>query len=145
LVWHFCSKTNSDKLEKLQHIALKIAFNDFESNYETLLNKADMPTLHLSRIRTMATETFKSIYKISPPYLHDLVKLKQSSYSFRYNNMVDVPNIKTDRYGRKSFKFEAAQVWNSLPNNIRVAEEYKDFARLIRTWCGQTCKCTACR
>ena len=93
----------------------------------------------------MATETFKSIYKISPPYLHDLVKLKQSSYSFRYNNMVDVPNIKTDRYGRKSFKFEAAQVWNSLPNNIRVAEEYKDFARLIRTWCGPTCKCTACR
>ena len=145
LVWHFCSKTNSDKLEKLQHRALRITFNDFSSNYETLLKKADMPTLHLSRIRSMAIETFKSIYKISPPCLHNLVTLKNSSYSFRYNNIVEVPNIKTDRYGRKSFSFEAAQVWNSLPNNIRIVESYKDFVRLIRTWCGPTCKCTVCR
>ena len=94
LVWHFCSKTNSDKLEKLQHRALRITFNDFSSNYETLLKKADMPTLHLSRIRSMAIETFKSIYKISPPCLHNLVTLKNSSYSFRYNNIVEVPNIK---------------------------------------------------
>ena len=83
LVWHFCSKTNSDKLEKLQHRALRITFNDFNSNYETLLTKADMPTLHLSRIRSMAIETFKSIYKKAPPYLHNLVTLKNYSYSFR--------------------------------------------------------------
>ena len=81
----------------------------------------------------MAIETFKSIYKISPPCLHNLVTLKNSSYSFRYNNIVEVPNIKTDRYGRKSFKFEAAQVWNSLPNSIRVVVNYKDCVRLIRT------------
>ena len=47
LSWHFCSKTNPDKLEKLQHRALRITFTDFESNYETLLNKADMPILHI--------------------------------------------------------------------------------------------------
>ncbi len=101
LIWHFCSKANSYKLEKLQHRALRITFNDFNSSYETLLNKANMPTLHLTRIRTMAIETFKCIYKISPPYLHDLVTPKKSSYSFRYNNMVDVPNFKTDSYGKK--------------------------------------------
>ena len=145
LIWHFCSKANSYKLEKLQHRALRITFNDFNSSYETLLNKANMPTLHLTRIRTMAIETFKCIYKISPPYLHDLVTLKNSSYSFRYNNTVEVPNFKTDSYGRKSFSYEATQIWNSLPNDIRSAEDYKVFVRLIRTWCGPTCKCSLCR
>ncbi len=44
LVWHFCSKTNSDKLEKIQHRALRITFNDFSSSYETLLDRAIIPT-----------------------------------------------------------------------------------------------------
>jgi len=76
LVWHFCSKSNAESLEKLQHRALRITFNDFTSSYADLLTRANMPTLHLSRTRDIALETFKSLYKISPPYLHDLVKLK---------------------------------------------------------------------
>jgi len=144
LVWHFCSKTNSDKLEKLQHRALRITFNDFSSSYETLLDRANMPTLHLSRLRTMAIEAYKIIFKLSPPYLHNLMKIKHSSYSFRYSNTAEVPHIRTESYGRKSFSFEAAQVWNSLPNTIRCAENYKEFVRLIRTWCGPSCKCSLC-
>ena len=36
----------------------------------------------------------------------------------------------------KSFRFEAAQVWNSLPNEVRLAENYKQFRRLLKTWDG---------
>ena len=32
LVWHFCSKRSSDKLEKLQFRALRLVFNDFSSS-----------------------------------------------------------------------------------------------------------------
>ena len=35
IVWHFCSKTNTEKLEKLQYIGLKIVFNAYEASYET--------------------------------------------------------------------------------------------------------------
>ena len=38
----------------------------------------------------------------------------------------------------KSFRFEAAQVWNSLPNEIRLAENFNQFKRLLRTWDGMT-------
>ena len=40
LVWHFCNKTNTEKLEKLQLRALRIVFNDFNSSYSDLLIKA---------------------------------------------------------------------------------------------------------
>ena len=81
----------------------------------------------------MAIETFKSIYKLAPPYLHNLITIKKIFIFFQIHQHGRVPNIKSDRYGRKSFKFGAAQVWNSLPNSIRVVVNYKDCVRLIRT------------
>ena len=56
LVWHFCSKANTEKLEKLQYRALRIVFNDYISSYESLLSKVNLPTLHMNRLRCIATE-----------------------------------------------------------------------------------------
>ena len=78
-----------------------------------------MPTLHISRIRLIAVETFKILHKMSPVYLQDLLSYKNSIYSFRYDNLVDVPRVRTTKYGKSSFCYEAAGVWNSLPNDLR--------------------------
>ena len=106
LVWHFCSNASTDKLEKMQYIAVRLVFNDFTSSYDDLLTKANMPTLHISRIRTIAIEAFKILYKMSPKYLHDLVSFKNTNIFFRYENLVDVPSVRTSRYGKATFRFE---------------------------------------
>ena len=36
IVWHFCSKTSTDKMEKLQYRALRLVYSDFDSSYEEL-------------------------------------------------------------------------------------------------------------
>ena len=46
----------------------------------------------------MALECFKILYKLSPPCLYDLVVLKNSKYSFRYSNNVEIPRVKTTYY-----------------------------------------------
>ena len=46
-VWHFCSKTSSVKMKKLQCRALCLVFNDFKSSYVAPLKKVNMPILHL--------------------------------------------------------------------------------------------------
>ena len=40
--------------------------------------------------------------------------------SFRYDNLVDVPRVRTTKYGKSSFCYEAAGVWNSLPNDLPI-------------------------
>ena len=40
LVWHFCSKTSTDKMEKLEYRALRLVYSDFDRCYEDLLKKA---------------------------------------------------------------------------------------------------------
>ena len=62
IVWHFCSKANTNKLEKLQYRALRIVYNDYTSSYESLQEKVKLQTLHLNRLQNIAIETFKCLH-----------------------------------------------------------------------------------
>ena len=39
IIWHFCSKVNTEKLEKLQYSGLKIVYIFYVSSYKELLKK----------------------------------------------------------------------------------------------------------
>ena len=124
LAWHFCTEKNSKKIEKVQERALRFVYEDYNSSYDNLLKKAKVPSLQIRRMRTMALETFKIMNKLSPSCLHSLVHLRNSKYYFRYNNILDIPQVRTSRYGKKTFKFAAATLWNSLPNHFRTENSF---------------------
>jgi hypothetical protein len=77
LAWHFCSKANTIKLEKIQERALRFIYEDYNSTHEELLHIAKVPSVQIRRMRTMALKCFKILYKLSPPCLNDLVVLKK--------------------------------------------------------------------
>ena len=92
----------------------------------------------------MACEVFKIVNKLSQEYINDLVKIKPSTYNFRAERHAEVTRVNTTRYGLRSFRSEAARAWNSLPNELRVADSYPQFGRMIRSWDGLGCKCPLC-
>ena len=61
LVWMFCSAKLKQKQENIQKRALRFLYNDDESTYEELLHKAKKPTIEIRKLRTLATEIFKTI------------------------------------------------------------------------------------
>ena len=145
LAWHFCTEKNSKKLEKVQERALRFAYDNYSSTYDELLTIAKVPSLQIRRMRTMALETFKIINKIAPVCLHDLLHIKNSKYNFRYTNILDVPQVRTTRYGKKCFRFAAATLWNGFPNHFREANSFSHFKSLIQSWNGSDCCCSACQ
>ena len=110
LTWHFCTEQNSNKIEKIQERALRFIYNDSDSSYETLLQNSKLPSLKIQRMRTTALETFKIIHKKSPLFLQDLVTIKNNIYNFRYINTADIPRPRTTKYGKNSFRYEAARL-----------------------------------
>ena len=96
-------------------------------------------------MRTMALECFKILYKLSPPCLNDLVVLKNNKYSFRYSNIVEIPRVKTTTYGKNSFKYTAAVLWNALPDDFRKIANFNQFKNILLSWNGNECKCNACK
>ena len=145
LIWHFYSKGNTEKLEKIHFSAVKFIFQDFNSSYDILFEKAGTITLHLCRLRCLAIETFKIVYGLSPSYLRDFVCVKEFSYNFRYTNLLELPRLKSTRFGSNSFRFQAAKVSNSLPEQARKITDFDSFRTFIKGWGGTQCRCALCR
>ncbi len=144
LTWHFTGETNTKKIEKLQERALRFIYDDNSMSYHDLLLVSGLPSLKVRRMRSVALETFKIFNKEGPSYLHDLVRFKDSKYNFRYTNCVEIPRPRTERYGRNSFRYSAASMWNSLPDTFRLCSSYTQFKSLIDQWNGLDCSCSAC-
>jgi hypothetical protein len=91
----------------------------------------------------MALDCFKILYKLSPPCLNDLVVLKNSKYSFRYSNIVEIPRVKTTTYGKNSFT--AAVLWNDLSDDLKKIANFNQFKSILLSRNGNECKCNACK
>ena len=144
LVWHFCSKKNTRKIEKIQERALRFIYEDLESSYESLLLKAKLPSLEIRRMRSMALECFKILHDLSPRCLSDLVSFKKVTYNFRYSNILEIPKVRTTSYGKMSFRYAAPVLWNSLPEHFKCQTNFLQFKSMIASWSGKDCECTAC-
>ena len=95
-----------------------------------LLSQTKTEPLHVKRLKLTACEVFKIVNKLSPKYTQDMISIKTSTYNFRGERKADIPRVNTTRYGLRSFRSQAPRIWNSLPNNLRVAESYPQFRGL---------------
>ena len=93
----------------------------------------------------MAIETFKILNQLPPPVLTDLVNLRENSmYSFRYNNILQVPQVQTSKYGKSSFRYAADVLCNSFPDAFRKVNNFNQFKSFVSHWNGVGCKCNEC-
>ena len=72
LVWHFTSMASTNKIESIQKRALQLLYNDYTSTYDSLLAKANEPSMELKRYRTLALEIFKTLNVLNLTYMLDL-------------------------------------------------------------------------
>ena len=101
LMWHFCSQSNTNKLENIQKRALRFIYNKYTSSHADLLRAAGTEYLHTNRVKYMACEVFKIVNKISPLFIQDFIALKHTQYSIRQDNSAVVPPVRTTKYGLK--------------------------------------------
>ena len=72
VVWMFCGKKNSNKLEKLQERALRFVFDDSTSSYIDLLKRGNFLSLSSYRMYFLGIEVFKSKHQKSPEHIQKL-------------------------------------------------------------------------
>ena len=113
LAWHFCSKTNTKKMETLQERGLRFVYNAFGSSSEDLFTTTKHSTLHIRRMRNMVIVTFKTLNSLAPPVITNPLQKRGNVYNFRYSNILQIPSVRTSKFGKSSFKYAAPVLWNS--------------------------------
>ena len=86
LLWYFSSVHSLQKIERIQERALRFLYNDQLSSYGGLLSKSGRCTLHVFRIKLLCIEIFKSLNKLNPFFMRDIIIVKSSSYVLREAN-----------------------------------------------------------
>ena len=129
LVWHACGVKNTRKLEKLQERALRFVYLDKVSSYDDLLTKANLTTLHLGRLKMLATEVYKSVHKLNPPYIQDIYKTKTTvtNRRLRRQNNLQIPRVNSTTYGLNSLAYQGAKIWNGLTQDLQSAISLNSF------------------
>ena len=76
LVWHFCSCKSSQKIGKIQIRCLRIIYNDYSSDYKTLLKLSQKPSMEIKRLRNLTLEIFKTINDLTPSFMESIFSAK---------------------------------------------------------------------
>ena len=61
LIWMFCGRTLREKINTLHERALRLAYNDYTSSFNALLDKDSSVTMHQRNLRCLAIEIFIEI------------------------------------------------------------------------------------
>ena len=135
IVWHFCGKQNNGKIEKIQERALRILYDDYESECNELLDKTGAIAMLQSRLICIMLEVFKSKYNWSPLYIQDMFEIKNSWYSMRDSSKLVQPKQNTT-FGLRSFTYFGSKLWNNLPIDFKETTDSAIFRDRLRHWGG---------
>ena len=61
IIWMFCNRKSNNIINKIHERALRIAYNDYTSNFENLLSNDESVTIHQRNIQSLACEIHKPL------------------------------------------------------------------------------------
>ena len=123
----------------MQKRALRFRFDDYESSYETVLKKAEKNAMTVQILRYICAEIYRIVNGLNPSYIKsvfkksDTVRLKQ----MQHQNNLKVPWPNYHEFCTKILASFGPDIWDSLPVNIKSAETFEVFKKIIKTLDGE--------
>ena len=135
-VWDTLGEGLSKRLQKLQNRSARIITQmSNETPHQEALKALGWETLEIQRTKAKAKYMFRRVNGMAPACLTDLFTRKQdvTNYSLRGSSTsLQLPLPKTES-GKKSFSYDGAKVWNSIPESLRNCKSVSSFKAEIAT------------
>jgi hypothetical protein len=129
-------KTSLVRIQYVQNALARVVCNTtkFNSHTSTLLKSLHWLPISERINFKIASLTFKVLNYSKPSYLAELLTSYQPSRSLRSSgtNLLSIPDIRSS-IGRRSFKFAAPKLWNSLPQDLRSCKCISTFLGKLKT------------
>ena len=145
LIWMFCGKSCNELINRVQRKSLRIIYNDYNSDYDTLLKYGNHHKIHDINNRKLLIEVYKCLNKLNPSFLNGLFKPKSVSHDLRNRKLLIIPNTNTQQYGLKSLSYRGSMIWNSNNNsNLDQSKDLNQFKNRLKNQESIKCSCHLC-
>jgi hypothetical protein len=124
------------KLQRLQNAAARLVTRSskYDSITAILKERHWLPVKYRVKFK-ICLLVYKCLHGIGPHYLSELLEFPQSTRTLRStsNNLLYVPKMKTESFGKRSFKYVAPSYWNELPLSVRKCDKIDNFKAKLKT------------
>ena len=131
-VWHFSSKTASDKLEKVNERALCFVLKDKRSSDTELLKKLGTVSLYDQRIMKITSCVFKVLNNDIPSTLKDLPLRRSTTHNLCGKDILTLRKVNSTNNGLRSWRYLAPKTWNMWPEALKYESKLNSFKRRLK-------------
>ena len=118
----------------MQERALRFVYRDYRSGYEDLLDQAKLQSLHLGRLRSLATEIDKAVHGGAPTYVSSLFNERESEYNLRRNHSLIMPPFNTISYGiRRTLSMNSLPKKGDKPKSKREKQQRNQWNQQLKS------------
>ena len=122
-----CTRKSNNKINRVHERALRIAHNDYSTEFQELLKKVGSETKHIRNVKKVAVEMFKVKNNISKPLISDLFTEREFRGT-RAGVTFEVPQRNTVFKGDLSLRAFGVTVWNDLlPTDMKSITDLNVF------------------
>ena len=133
-VWDVFGETQSKRLQKLQSRAARIILNLNNDVHHTIaLHALGWEPLQTERKKAKAKTMYKVLNKMGPKSLTNLFSYKSEKTNYLLRDILSglcLPKPRTNNM-KKSFMYDGAHLWNSIPKEIRESKSLSSFRNKI--------------
>ena len=144
IIWMHCQRKCNNLINRIQERALRIAYNDYVSDFKTLLENDNSITIHQRNIQALLVEIYKTLNNLNPTFMKEVFCLKELDYTTRKQNLV-YPNPHTVSNGLESFGYQVSQLWRKIPYNVQQSDSLITFKNIISKHGENICNCKLCK
>ena len=134
IIWMYCQRKSNNLINRIHERALRIAYNDYFSDFNSLLRKDNNITIHQRNVQALSVEIYKTLNDLNPTIMHDVFSVKGHNFSTLKQNLA-YPNPRTISYGVETFGYKASQIWSKIPRDIQQIEDISIFKKSISVSC----------
>ena len=139
LIWIFCSRTSMNKLNNIHEKYPRLVTNDYNSNFDELLEPYHELSIHKTCINYLMIEVYKYLHVRSPKWNPEIFTLLKNPCNIRNIYLFGSENLRSVSFGVHAIALRASQLWQILPMAI------KDFSSKIKSWSFDNCPCNLCK
>ncbi len=133
---HNIAIKNIAKLQRVQNCLARVVTQSprFSRSVPLLKSLHWLPVRYRIMFK-ICTITYQALSSKQPSYLHSMLTPARQTRQLRSSSskLLSVPRVKT-KAGTRAFSAAAPTIWNSLPVNIKSAENIVTFRRHLKTY-----------
>ena len=136
-MWGSCSKSLSQKLQKLQNRASRlVTFSNYNRSTDELLQMVNWVKLDHQCLVDKSIMMYKIVNRMAPAYFcsHFVFCSDTLTYNLRESDFsIAIPQPRTNYY-KRSLSYSGAVLWNCLPLDISQSPSLKVFKSKLKNY-----------